>query len=92
MVKTSSLNKSKLVAQSENQKIIPKTTGGAGYIPPANINNNANTIVGYSAAANTIHDMIGAPVRRFMYNTFGINLPSHTYDENDLTRNQYEFW
>ena len=35
MVKTSSLNKSKLVAQSENQKIIPKTTGGAGYIPPA---------------------------------------------------------
>ena len=35
LVKINSLNKSKLVAQSENQKIIPKTTGGAGYIPPA---------------------------------------------------------
>lgn len=47
---------------------------------------------GYSAVTNTITDAIGAPIKRFLNHTFGINIPAQTFNESDLTPEHYEFW
>lgn len=88
LVKQKTKLQSKTDNQNQNIKTVYNPQTGQ-YEPNLGLD---KTIFGYSAVSNTITDAIGAPIKRFLNHTFGINIPAQTFNESDLTPEHYEFW